>query len=231
MRVLVVCAHADDEVIAIGGTLRKLADADANIRLLMFSDGAEGYTTSDQKDAIVAIRNDETKKVCDILGISEYFNLHGLDWNFKVDNDGYHAVIHHIRQFKPDLVLTHSKADYNDHMVVHDVTVEGWFHAGIKCAMSEGDPWNRSALYEFEVLQAMDKPSVIVDITDTYSTKVKAMAIYESQHQIVGSVFQLIEGRALERGSQIGVKYGEAVRRNNYRPRGVYDINALSKLL
>ena len=227
MKVLVICAHADDEVIAIAGTLRKFANSGAIIRLLMFSDGAEGYTKLDEKDTIIATRAAEMQKVCKILGIKEYFNLHKIDWNLKVDNEVYHAVIHHVRQFQPDIIFTHSRADYNDHIVVHDAVTEGWYHAGIPCAMSEGDVWRMVPLYEFEVLQALEKPTVIVDITDTYSAKVEAMACYASQHNLVGGIFQMMEGRALERGYQIGVKYGEALMRSSYKPTAIHDVKML----
>ena len=230
MKVLVFCAHADDEVIGIGGTLRKLANDGATIRLVMFSEGAEGYTTLEQKPTIVKTRSEETSRVCEILGIKEYFNLGQLDWNLRVDNAGYHEVVHHIRQFKPDMVITHSRADYNDHIAVHDVSTEGWFHAAAPCAMKDGPVWKHVPVYEFEVLQPMPNPSLIVDISDTYDLKVQAMKVYGSQHDMVGGIFQLLEGRALERGFLIGVKYGEALRRSHYRPRAVSNARTLLEM-
>lgn len=230
MKILVFSAHPDDEVIGIGGTLRKLADTGAVIRLVIFSDGAEGYTILKEKETIVATRTEETRKVCAVLGIRESFNLHGLDWNLKVNNETYRAVIHHIRQFQPDLIFTHSRADYNDHVAVHDVVTEGWFHAGIPCALSEGPAYSMVPLYEFEVLQKIAKPDIVVDITDTYKTKVEAMTNYTSQQEIVGGIFQAMEGRALELGSLIGVKYGEALTRSSYRPRALNDVTKLTEL-
>jgi LmbE family N-acetylglucosaminyl deacetylase len=227
VKVLVVCAHADDEVIAVGGAIRKLANAGAAIRLLMFSDGAEGYTTLAEKDTIVARRESETQAVCRILGIGEYFNLHQLDWNLKVDNVSYKSVLRHIREFKPDIIFAHSRSDYNDHRAAHDVAVEAWFHAGVPCAMAEGEVWPMAPLFEFEVLQPMPSPSVVVDITDPYAAKVQAMQCYASQHDLVGGVFQMMEGRALERGSLVGVKYGEALTRNYYRPAAVREVERL----
>ena len=227
MRVLVFCAHADDEVIGVGGTLRKLADAGATTRLVMFSEGAEGYTTADEKPSIVQKRRKETSRVCEVLGIQEYVNLGKLDWDLAVDNAGYRHVIHHIRQFRPDVVFTHSRADYKDHMAVHDAATEGWFHAAIPCAMDEDPIWKHVPLYEFEVLNPMASPSTVVDITDTYEAKVEAMKAYASQHDLVGGVFQLLQGRALERGVLIGAKYGEALRRSTYRPRAVKDVENL----
>jgi len=227
VKVLVFCAHADDEVIAIGGTLRKLANAGATIRRVMFSDGAEGYTRPEDKDTIVQTRNEETQRVCQILGIAEQYNLHLLDWDLKVNNHAYRAVIHHIREFQPDLILTHSRADYNDHIVVHDVVTEGWFHASIPCAMGEEPVWKLVPLYEFEVLQPLAKPSAVIDITETYAAKVEAMRIYASQHDLVGGVFQMMEGRALERGYLIGTKHAEALLRSTYRPRVIDDVTLL----
>ena len=228
MRVLVLAAHADDEVIGAGATLRKLANKGASIRLVIFSEGAEGYTTLAEEKIIVARRQRETKAVCKVLGIKEYFTEHWLDWNFKVDNAGYRAVIHHIREFRPDLVLTHRWGDYNDHKVMQEVVVEAWFHAAIPCAMKLGPIWKHVPLYEFEVLQPMAEPTVVVDVTDTYKAKVKAMERYASQHSLVGGIFQLLEGRALTRGYLIGAKYGEAFRRVSYRPRKITSVNQLT---
>ena len=57
MKILVFCAHADDEVIGLGGTIRKFANAGAEIRLVHFSAGAEGYATREEKSTIVAIKD------------------------------------------------------------------------------------------------------------------------------------------------------------------------------
>ena len=226
-KVLVLAAHADDEVIGAGATIRKLANDGATIRLVICSEGAEGYTTLGEDKKIVARRQRETEAVCRILGIKEYFNEHWLDWNFKVENASYHAVVRHIREFQPDLVFTHRFGDYNDHKVMHDVVVDAWFHAAIPCAMKLGPVWKHVPLYEFEVLEQMAEPSVVVDVTDTFAAKVKAMERYVSQHKLVGSIFQLMEGRALARGYLIGAKYGEAFRRVTYRPRKVTEVGRL----
>ncbi|NQU11310.1 PIG-L family deacetylase [bacterium] len=227
MNVLFFAAHADDEVIAAGGTLRKLANAGARIRLVLFSEGAEGYGTVAEADTIVATRERETRAIGNILGIQEYHNEHQLDWNLKVDNATYHIAVRHIREFRPDLVFTHSFADYNDHQAVHKVVVEGWFHAALECAMKDGPVWKHVPLYEYELLQPLAEPSVVVDITDTFDAKVAAMKQYPSQFGVVGSIFQLMEGRALARGYLAGVKYAEAFRRITYRPRKVTDVEKL----
>ncbi|MFA6716911.1 MAG: PIG-L deacetylase family protein [Victivallaceae bacterium] len=227
MNILVFCAHADDEVIGMGGTIRKLADAGANIRLVMFSEGAEGYPRIEDKNTIVEQRQRETEAVCQILGIQEYINLHGLDWSLQVNNETYRQVIHHIREFRPDAVFTHAETDYKDHMAVSQVSREGWFHAALACAMEDEPEWKLVPLYEFEVIRPINEPDLIVDITDTFPVKKQAMEVYNSQTGIVGNIFQLLEGRALQRGYLAGVKHGEAFTRSNYRPRLIREVETL----
>jgi LmbE family N-acetylglucosaminyl deacetylase len=224
MKVLIFCAHADDEVIGMGGTIRKFASAGAEIRLVIFSEGAEGYASPEEKSLIVEKRDKEVRNICALLGIGEYFNLHGLDWNLKVNNETYRQVIHHIRQFRPDVIFTHARRDYNDHQSVSKAVEEGWFHASLECAMEQDPPFPMVPLYEFEVLTMMDQPDFIADITEELEYKLKAMECYGSQTGVVGSAGQMITGRAMLRGQQIGVKYGEAFHRSSYRPATVTDI-------
>ena len=229
MKVLLLFAHPDDEVIGAGGTIRKLADAGATIRLVTFSEGAEGYTQPGGETTIVAQRAREVAAVCRILGIQEHCTEHWLDWDFRVSNAGYHAAIRHIREFQPDMIFTHSLADYNDHKVMHETVVDAWYHAAFPCAMRDGPVWRHVPLYECEILQPLAEPSVVVDVTDTQAAKAAAMQAYGSQLDMVGGIMQLLEGRALQRGYLIGAKYGEAFRRVTVRPRKVTDVGRLQE--
>ena len=228
MNVLIFCAHADDEVIGMGGTIRKFADNNCNIRLVMFSAGAEGYATIAEKDTICATRDRETREVCKLLGISSYRNLNQLDWDLKVNNQLYNEVIGEIRSFQPDVIFTHRFGDYNDHQSVSKVVNEAWFHAALDCAAVNGKAWPMVPLYEFEVIEMMTDPGFIVDITDTFSTKIAAMNIYNSQTGVVGGAEQMLTGRALLRGQQANIRYGEAFRRSVYRPALIKDVNDLA---
>lgn len=230
MKILIFCAHPDDEVIGMGGTIRKFADAGAQIRLVHFSAGNEGYSSAAEKSEICAIRARETAEVCRILGIAEYVNLQQKDWSIEVDHSTCRAVIAQIREFRPDAVFTHRHADYHDHMNVHQAVTEGWFHAPLACAMEDAPVWRPVPLYEFEVITLFPQPELIVDITAVMAIKLKAMAVYASQTGVVGGAIQMLEGRALLRGQSIGVRHGEALVRSAMRPRAIADIQALVSL-
>ncbi len=229
VKVLLFCAHPDDEVIGMGGTIRKFSEQGANVRLVHFSPGAEGYATPAEKATICETRRQETMKVCDVLGIASYRNLGLLDWSIEVGNDTYRMVIEEIRSFQPDIVFTHCASDYHDHKNVNQVVNEGWFHASLECAMEEHPVWKDVPLYEFEVIVPQHQPQLIVDVSDTFQYKLKAMECYYSQTGVVGGSAQMVEGRALMRGQQIGARYGEAFSRTLMRPRGIHDVKELLK--
>ncbi len=228
MNVLIFCAHADDEVIGMGGTIAKFAALKAHIRLVMFSEGAEGYGSVAERESIIDVRDRETRSVCQLLGIESYRNLHQLDWDMRVSNRLYNEVIKEIREFKPDVVFTHRYGDYNDHQAVAKTVAEGWFHAALECAAVNGPVHKLVPLYEFEVIETMQDPGLIVDITDTLEMKLQAMQIYHSQSGVVGGSEQLLRGRAMLRGQAVGVRYGEAFRRSTYRPQKIENVEFLA---
>ncbi len=139
----------------------------------------------------------------------------------------YRLVIQQIREFQPDAVFTHHGADYHDHLNVHQVVTEGWFHAPLACAMEDAPVWKSVPLYEFEVITLFPQPGFIVDITPTMPAKLQAMAVYASQTGVVGGADQLLEGRALLRGQAVGVRYGEAFSRSAMRPCRIDDPRTL----
>ena len=230
MKILVFCAHADDEVIGLGGTIRKFANAGAEIRLIHFSAGAEGYASLEEKDTICATRAAEVEKVCRILGVSSYRNFNLPDWSIPADNSTYRLVIEEIRSFQPDAVFTHFESDYRDHRNVSIAVSEGHFHASLACAIEQAPVWKDVPLYHFEVIKLIPEPEMIIDISDTMDAKLEAMAVYASQTGVVGGADQMLFSRASMRGQNIGVRYGEALIRNKMRPRKINDLNKLLEM-
>jgi len=227
-RALVICCHPDDEVLGIGGTIKKLTNQGVEVSVLMFANGNEGYTQMEEKERIVEIRRKEREEVGRFLGISHYEAYDYGDFAIPEDETTYKMCIRAIRQYRPDVVFTHYWNEYRTHKAVASITEEAFWQAGWTCSLDLGEPWKASALYHFEVIQLMPSVSSVVDITDTYEDKVRAMEAYASQcDSVVSSALQQIEGRALTRGAQVGVKYGEALLLNTTVPGLVSDVNQL----
>ena len=94
-------------------------------------------------------------------------------------------------------------------------------------------------LYHFEVVHPLAEPTDIVDISDTFEAKMRAWRCFASSSETVGETGEKrvyggvglltdqMEALARYRGSQIGVRYGEALRRSAYLPRAVGDAGTL----
>jgi len=217
-KALVICAHPDDEVLGLGGTIKKLTNRGAEVNVVMFANGNEGYRTLEEKDRIVEMRRKEREQVQRLLGIRHYEAYEYQDFAIPADNETYKICLKAIRAYKPDIVFTHDWREYNTHKAVASIVSDAFWQAGWTCSLELGEPWKAAALYHFEVIDLMSEVSHIVDIADTFEDKMNAMRAYASQCDVVSGALQQIEGRALMRGAQVGLRYGEAFVKNTHRP-------------
>ncbi|MBB6730870.1 PIG-L deacetylase family protein [Cohnella zeiphila] len=217
-RALVICAHPDDEVLGLGGTIKKLTNQGTEVNVVMFANGNEGYRTLEEKDRIVEIRRKEREAVQQLLGIRHYETYKYNDFAIPADETTYKICLSAIRTYRPDIVFTHYWREYNTHKHVASVVSDAFWQAGWTCSLDLGEPWKARALYHFEVIDLLSEVSHIVDITDTFEEKMNAMRAYASQCDVVSGALQQIEGRALMRGSQAGLRYAEAFVKNIHRP-------------
>ncbi|MFD0717316.1 PIG-L deacetylase family protein [Paenibacillus sp. GCM10027626] len=217
-RALIICAHPDDEVLGLGGTIKKMTNAGIEVNVVMFANGNEGYTDLADKDRIVEMRKQERNEVQKLLGIQSFESYHYGDYAILANEETYKICLRAIRKYKPDLVFTHYWREYNTHKAVSSIASDAFWQAGWTCSLDLGEPWKAKALYYFEVIDLLPHVSHVVDIEDVLSVKLEAMKAYASQCTVVSGALQQIEGKALMRGAQAGIRYGEAFLRNIDRP-------------
>jgi N-acetyl-1-D-myo-inositol-2-amino-2-deoxy-alpha-D-glucopyranoside deacetylase len=128
--ILAVFAHPDDEALACGGTLARLADAGASIVLLCASRGERGFNSD---PALVPdgdlgrVRTDELRAASRILGISEVLTFNHPDGSLRwADVSELHAeIVATISRCKPDAIITFDEDGlywHLDHIGVHERT-------------------------------------------------------------------------------------------------------------
>ena len=217
-RALCICAHDDDEVVAAGGTIKKLTSNGVQVTTMIFAVGNEGYSRIEDKDTIVETRRNERKIVQTILGTAGYITYDFHDFDNLDCETVYRGIIKAVRSVRPHIVFTHLPAEYLAHRTLAHVAPEAIWQAGWQCSLELGEPWKVSKLYQFSVLDPIPKPSHIVDISDTIDVKIKAMEAYKSQHTVVAGIINQIKTRALMYGSVIGIQYGEAFVRSHSIP-------------
>ena len=202
MKILVIAPHPDDEVLGMGGTIKKLSKKN-KIILCVVSEGA----TAQYKDKkMIKVRRDSCKKTAKILGISQTvfldypdmrLNLSHLDINKKLEEI--------IEKYRPKIVYTAPKNDLNlDHQVVFNSTL-------VACRPKSGV--KQILCYE---IQGNTKvpfvPNVFENIEKEFSYKIKGFKMYKSEIEEFPNPRSIaaIENLAIQRGVESGTKKAEA---------------------
>ena len=93
LKILSLCGHDDDSIIAIGGTLRRIADAGGEINIVFYGNGNEGYADMKDRENIVARRQEEIKKSYAILGVKNFECFGYGDFDIPADGETYRQAI------------------------------------------------------------------------------------------------------------------------------------------
>jgi len=216
-KVLIFAAHQDDETIGCGGTIKKWSDAGSEIHVCFMTDGGTGIDPEHDpytRHNIKTIRMKEASLAAKVLGIHRIHEFRVKCQTLRNGQLIFHKCISLIRKVKPDLVVTHDKVcKHRDHKATSEIVVEACWKASERLSSELGEVHAVDAVWSFEILDPHPNPDFVVDITDTYGYKMKAMAIYFSQHGILSGIMDYIDGLAKVRGHSVGVKYGEAFTR------------------
>ena len=106
-RIIFIGAHPDDCELCFGGTAVRLARAGHLVKYVSCCNGDKGHLTMPGPESLAS---------CRIGGISEYENLGVPDCELMPTLELRQRIIRIIRQFTPDLVISHRLCDYHaDH--------------------------------------------------------------------------------------------------------------------
>ncbi len=217
--VLFFAAHPDDIELSCGGAALKLVRTGRKTGIIDLTQGELG--TRGTK----SIRKKEAFEAGKILGISVRENLGIADGNIENNASNRQKVISVIRHYRPEIIfIPHQYDRHPDHQNANKLVREAAFYSGlIKIKSSRGGKPQHAhrpkrniyfmQTYEFE-------PSFIIDISDVFSGKMKAVRCYGSQFHNPRSkepdtfisdrkFIEFVEARAKVYGFRIGAAYGE----------------------
>tara|TARA_Y100001958_G_C21171725_1_gene503382 strand:+ start:364 stop:1053 length:690 start_codon:yes stop_codon:yes gene_type:complete len=213
---LIVAAHADDEVLGCFGTVARLINEGYSAYTLILGEGKtsrdEKRDVDNQKDAIDAL-NQEIKKSNDTIGIKNVFLENFPDNRFDhVDLlDIVKRVSNVIEKVNPEIIFTHYENDLN---IDHKLT--------FRAVLTATRPMKNQVvkkIYSFEILSSTEwkfplsfSPDTFFDISETIDLKIKAMNEYQSELMDYPHP-RSIEGIKLNakyHGMRTGIEYAEA---------------------
>lgn len=220
---LVVAAHPGDFVWRAAGAIALHLAAGWRVKIVCASLGAKGEAGLLWKEAgatmasVVAARRREAQAAAAALG-AELVCLELEDYPLVPTTADTVALSQLMREFKPNVILTHAPKDPNnvDHVNVSAMVMQARTFAS---APGYGaDVINPPAVHYFEPHQQEQsdfKADLFLNITDFWPAKRRAFEAITSQR----GVWDYYERLALQRGAQAGrrcrepIKYAEAFQR------------------
>ena len=231
-------AHPDDVELTAGGTVARLTQLGYKTGIVDLTHGEAGTRGSGD------LRDQEAENAGKVLGISVRINLHLPDTNIENTRENQLKIIKALRTFRPDVIFIPYWEDrHPDHGRASHLCREAAFYSGLRKIETAGDDGNPQDAFRpkrivycrarYEYAREHGFP-FIVDISDTFHLKMKAVEAYASQfhnpsyqsdepltHISTPDFLQVIETKARHYGSLIDKKYGEPfLSREHF---GIYD--------
>jgi len=225
-RVLVIGAHSADFVWRAGGAIAVATRNGGSAQVMALSYGERGesgelWKEPDQTiEHVKAVRHAEAEKAAAALG-AEFVGLDFGDYPLEVGPERFVQVVDAIREFAPDVLITHTDTDpFNpDHPVAYEVVARARSTAAGAGVASAFDSITPPALFLFEPHQpelCNFMPTTFVDITPVIEAKRQAMKAMEAQKYLQTYYDQRAEQRAHHARRASGnaeVRYAEAFQR------------------
>ncbi len=212
--ILVFGAHADDVELACGGTILRATRAGKKVGIVDLTH-AEMGTRGD-----VETRRRESLESAGILGVAVRDRLDFGDGRLRDGVAEEEELIRVIRRYRPDVVLAPWPDDrHPDHTKTGRLITDAWFYAGLVKRETD-EPAHRPDAVIYYIQNYVSHPSFVVDITDFWEDRVRAMRAYASQFHNPSSsepetfiskksFIDMIEARARHFGALIGREFGE----------------------
>lgn len=233
-RVLAIHAHPDDVEFQCAGTLALLKARGWHVSIVTMTPGDCGSAEVGCAE-IARIRRAEAKAAADLLG-ADYECLEFRDLSIVFDNDSRHRVTECLRRCRPDVVLTAPPVDYMpDHEQTSLLVRDACFNAPIpnydtRQTHPAGPLTRIPHLYYVDPIEGIDwfgrpiEPEFIIDISTTFELKQQMLACHASQRgwllkqHGIDEYLHSCERWSKQRGTAIGVAYGEAFRQHKGHP-------------
>ena len=218
MNILAVFAHPDDEVLACGGTLKKLSLAGHQITIAILGEGITSRyeKREDAETQKLNTLHECTEAAAKIMGATQLVHRNLPDNRFdSVDMlDVVKIVEDLVEETQPETIYTHQGSDLNvDHGVVHRAVLTATrpmrgqvVKNVLTCQIASSTEWS------FQQFQPAFHPSVFVDISETLEAKIAAMEAYKSEARTFPHPRspEALRAQAVNWGAAVGFDAAEA---------------------
>lgn len=203
---LILCAHNDDQIIGAGGTIVKYKKEGKRVVTVVFSYGEMSHPHI-KGEVTKGIRLEELRESDKILGIDKTINLGLKEGQFPkeiIDKKVTKKIVNLIRTEKPSKIFTHNIDDpMPDHRAVYKLVQAILDTIKVDAEVYTFNVWN---IFNF---RKRDVPKLVVDISKSFQTKIKAFKAHKSQKMAMISLLWNVYLQAILNGWSNNTKYAE----------------------
>jgi LmbE family N-acetylglucosaminyl deacetylase len=197
LKTLILAAHPDDEVLGMGGTIKKLTKEGNVVKIVIMATGLAARRSTTFKNnslyhiskktsekitiQIESLRRD-SKKACKILGVTdvEFMNFLDNEMDKSSNLEITKSIENIIKIFKPERIFTHSPYDVNvDHRSIYHATLT---------ATRPNSSYSVPEVISFEVPSSTEwyfpnnfQPNIFIDISKELKFKLNALKAYKTE--------------------------------------------------
>jgi len=218
MKILVIAAHPDDEVLGCGGTMARLTREGHEVHIAILGEGATSrHETREQANEKSLLHLTQcARDAAAILGVEnvEFFGLPDNRFDTVPMLEVTKIIEGLLKKYQPSEIYTQHGGDLN---IDHQIT----FRATLTATRPMVDQTVR-AVYAYEVPSSTEwafnkfapafTPNIFHDITDTLELKIQAMQKYSSESRAFPHPRspEALRAIATRSGSVVGVTAAES---------------------
>lgn len=224
--ILAIGAHPDDMDFGASGTIAKWVSEGSKAYYLICTDGSRGSSDPQiNHKKLVQIRKKEQEEAVNLLGVKRVFFLNHVDTQLISDLKLKEEIVRIIRTVKPNIVITmdptfYYSTDYydgfgfvnhTDHRAVGLAVMDAVFPLSRdRLTFPEHEKQGlKSHKVDEILLTSFEKKDFLVDISKTFSKKIKALSMHKSQFDNFKDVEKRVTARARKWGKIKGYKFAE----------------------
>ncbi len=190
---IVIVAHPDDAEFMVAGTVARWARGGARIVYLLVTDGDKGSSELNvRREDLAALRQDEQRAACKILGVQTVEFLHYEDGMVEPTLALRRDIACIIRKHKPKVAMCQDPSrfysgrgyiNHPDHRAVAEAALAAIYPAArdpltFPELLADGLPPHK---VQEVFIGASEDEDLIVDISDTIGLKAEALKAHKSQ--------------------------------------------------
>ena len=211
--ILVIAPHPDDEILGLGGTIKKLSDRGHRITILIVS----GHLPPLYEEEVFQEHKHQALEAHKIIGAHESIFLE-IPATFVKDQTVAELngkIFTVVKNIQPTTVFLPFPDRHIDHKVIFESAMVAIrpLHEGTCIELAASYEVLSETHWNAPAIEPVFNPNITVDITDYIETKLSALSCYKDEIMPFPGPrsMEAVEALAKFRGTQAGFAYGESL--------------------